>query len=258
MSSRRRDLGGSSGDALAADVGEVRDGRWARRRDALLRRDRFPAQMADGRVQVVHGDDADALHGGGLDRIGGRHHDLLEAGVSRGQGHAERAAYRAHLSVQPQLADEHAPHGVGRAHAAEPQEAHGDRQVQRGAALAKVGRGEVDGHRPDRHREAAVLERRADALSRLAHGRVGEAHDREPGQAVAGVDLHVEDTGLQAERRGGVDSGEHADLLGAEGRPDRGGMRTAAILAGSSLQLTAFSFQLLGSSIPIWLKNCEL
>ena len=126
-----------------------------------------------------------------------------------GQREAQRAPHRAHLAVEAELSHEDPAHGGVRTHSADPQEADGDRQVERRAALAKVGRGQVDGDGAGRKREPSVAERRSDALPRLAYGGVRQPHDRESRQAVGGVDLDVEHASLETERRGGVNAGEH-------------------------------------------------
>ena len=60
-----------------------------------------------------------------------------------------------------------------------------DREVERGAGLAQVGRGEVDGDPARRMAEPGVADRAADPLAGLLERGVGEPDDREPGQTRA-------------------------------------------------------------------------
>ena len=80
----------------------------------------------------------------------------------------------------------------------------GDREVEPRAGLAQVGRREVGGDPLQRELEAAVDERRPHALARLAHGGVGQADDRERGQAAMDVDLDPDRAGLDAVQREGA------------------------------------------------------
>ena len=57
-----------------------------------------------------------------------------------------------------------------------------DREIERGAGLAQLGRGEVDRDPPRRVAEAGVADRAADPLAGLLERRVSKADDREPGQ----------------------------------------------------------------------------
>ena len=63
------------------------------------------------------------------------------------------------------------------------------RQVERGARLPEVRRGEVDRDPARREREPGVADRTADPFPGLLDRRVRETDDREPGQARGDVDL---------------------------------------------------------------------
>ena len=87
----------------------------------------------------------------------------------------------------------------------------GDRQVHPGPGLAQAGRGEVGDDPPQRELEAAVDQRRAHPLARLAHRRVGQADDREGGQAAMDVDLDPDRAGRDPVEGEGLRRGEHGE-----------------------------------------------
>ena len=165
--------------------------------------------MRHGIAQVLDRNDPDSGDRRSFGRVGRRQHDLLEAPVAGRQGEAERSAHGTHLAAEAELADENARRRVLGAHAAEPEESERDGEVERRAALTKVGGSEIDGHGAVRQRKAAVLQGRANALARLPNARVGEPDDREAGKPVGSVDLDVENAGLETQGGGRVDPGEH-------------------------------------------------
>ena len=85
-----------------------------------------------------------------------------------------------------------------------------DREVERRAGLAQVGRREVDRDPPRRVDEAGVAERAADPLPGLLEGRVGEADDGEAGQSRRDVDLDPDEPPIEAVERRGRNDGQHA------------------------------------------------
>ena len=87
--------------------------------------------------------------------------------------------------------------------------ADGHRQVERGAGLAQVRRGEVDRDPPRRQRVPGIADRAADAFAGLGHRRVRQADDREPGQTRRDVRLDPDDPALEAVQRGRGDDSEH-------------------------------------------------
>ena len=62
-----------------------------------------------------------------------------------------------------------------------------------------------------------LIERGADPLARLAHGRVGQPHQRKRRQPLAHVDLDPDLASLDADQREGAGGGEHGPNLGATG-----------------------------------------
>src|SRR4029077_21013993 len=102
----------------------------------------------------------------------------------------EHPATRTHPAVERELAEE----GVRaqsriRELAARSENRAREREVDRRAGLRQVVRRQAGGDSPAGKLEPRVSDRRVDALARLAHCRVGEPHDREPGKAGAEVAL---------------------------------------------------------------------
>src|SRR5438552_10759564 len=158
-----------------------------------------------------------------LGRVDGRDHEGAERRAARRRGDGERAAHAVHAAVEPELA-EHAPAGeVRQVEVAEGgEEPEGDRQVERGALLAHAGGPQVDRHPALGVLEAAVAERRPDALGALAHGAVGEADGGRVREAGGDVDLDVDDERVDAAEGTRADAGEHGSgLPRATGRGNR-------------------------------------
>ena len=61
--------------------------------------------------------------------------------------------------------------------------------------------------------EAAVAQRTADPLARFLERGIGEADDREAGQARRDVDLDPDDSSLEPVKRCGMDGGQHRATL---------------------------------------------
>src|SRR5439155_235424 len=140
----------------------------------------------------------------------------------RRRGDGERAAHAVHAAVEAELA-EHAPAGeVRQVEVAEGgEEPEGDRQVERRALLAHAGGAQVDGHPALGVLEAAVAERRPDALGALADRPVGEADGGGVRQARRDVDLDVDDERVDAAARlyhGGPNLAMHGPRTMAYGK----------------------------------------
>ena len=161
-----------------------------------------------------------------LDGVGAEHsqlgHQRRLAGAGPGQqqprqpvaaralGDRERAAHRADLAGQRQLADHRAAvDGVVVDLAAGDEQRDRQRQVEARADLAQVGRREVHGDAPQRELEARVHQRRPHALTRLADRLVGEPDDRERRQALADVRLDPHAAAGHAVHGEGGDPGDH-------------------------------------------------
>jgi hypothetical protein len=96
-----------------------------------------------------------------------------------------------------------------RALATEQPERHG--QIKRGSFLADVSGSEVDGYRLLRGKiEAAIPERRADALAALLYGKVRQADDVEIAlEAWANVYLDLDEVGVDSKDRSAESLEEH-------------------------------------------------
>ncbi|MDT4855593.1 hypothetical protein FQZ97_899540 [compost metagenome] len=118
------------------------------------------------------------------------------------QAHCKCAAHRAKLSAQRELACEfpaRQPRGVDLA--AGGQDAQRDRQVEAPRVLGQVGRRQV--HRDalvGRELQPGVGDGRAHAFAGFLHLGVGQAHQREAGQAVGQVDFDLHGPRVQAEQ----------------------------------------------------------
>jgi len=75
--------------------------------------------------------------------------------------------------------------------------------------LGEVGGRQRDGDPAVGPVEAGVAEGGADAVARLEHGGVAEAHHGDRGEAAADVDLDADRVGDEADQRGGRQPGEH-------------------------------------------------
>ncbi len=154
------------------------------------------AQLAE-RSQRVH---RHALDGARLPRVLSRDPDRPSPFPLRRRHDRQDAPHRAERPVERQLADEDTlldrrpsgdlPRGE--------QQRHRDRQVESGAFLSHVGRGEIHGDLSRREFIAAVPEGGQHALSALAHGRVRQAHDGEGRKPRAEVRLDLDQHSLDA------------------------------------------------------------
>ena len=145
-------------------------------------RDAAAPARTDALDRVREGVHADHLHPvdePGLGDGRGGHDDPPEAAPGEHRDHRQDARHGAHLAAERQLADQrHAARSGADLLRAE-QDADGHRQVERGTALAQVGRGEVDRDPARRMDESGIAQRPADALARLLERGVGEADDGE-------------------------------------------------------------------------------
>ena len=210
----RGDLKGSPGFGLPDDIGQVRwlavlGGGWI---GVVVQLGDLLHSGGHGRAQTpavaVHEltDMADGGDPGAGDQfgLGGRlpgDDDLFHPGGDRGLDAGQDTAHRVHRAVQPELADVHgASQETGRG-APEPpagaQDGQRERQVQSGARLAQIRRGEVDGQALLSPCDTAGAQGRTDALARFSYSGVGQADEGEAGQALDGVGLDVDDVSGQ-------------------------------------------------------------
>ncbi len=134
----------------------------------------------------------------------------LEAGAAGREGHRQRTAHGPDAPLQAQLTeDRHAVKPLAVDLAGRRQHPQGNRQVERGALLADVGRGEVHRDPFQRKRVPGVGERRVHPLASFFYGALRQAHGRKRRQAVRDVGLDVDQVGVDAEHGGGADAGQH-------------------------------------------------
>src|SRR6185437_9447076 len=88
-----------------------------------------------------------------------------------------------------------------------------DRQVEAGALLAQLGRCEVDRDASLGELQLGGRDSTSDALTSLLARSVGEADDREAGNAVANVRLHVYSARLESDERMRDCACKHASRL---------------------------------------------
>jgi hypothetical protein len=118
------------------------------------------------------------------------------------QAHGQRAAHRAQLARQRQLTGKFmAGQAAGVDLAAGGQDAQRNRQVKAPGVLGQVGRGQVDGDAlVVRELQPRVLQRRAHPLAGFLDLHIGQAHQREAGQAVGQVHLYGHGRGFQPQQ----------------------------------------------------------
>ena len=115
----------------------------------------------------------------------------------------EHPADRLHPAVEGQRADdEEILHEPGRQDVGGGQQSEGDRQVVARAALAHVGRRQVDRDPALGKLEAGVTYGATHAVAALPYRRIGKADDGEGGQSAADINLDVDERCLDADHRG--------------------------------------------------------
>ena len=217
MPARGGDLQRPLGLALALDVAEVLGelaaadqrliGHGAQRRDGQI-----AGQVAYRLQQGRRGKYLRALDAADLPGVLRGQQEALHAPLHHGDHHRQRAAHGPDAAVQRQLA-EHAQAVqrllVDHAHAAE--YAQGDGQVEGGALLLQVRRGQVHDQPFRREAEAAVLHRRAHPFPGFLHRGVRQADDLKQHHAVGHVHFHFNGEALDAGKTAAGDIGKHVD-----------------------------------------------
>src|SRR5437667_5612955 len=166
--------------------------------------------MRDRVRERLDAEDRRAAGESSLGGVGRRHDEPAKRRLPRRRGDGERAAPAVHAAIEAELAED-APAGeVREAEVAEGgEEPEGDRQVEGRALLAHARGPEVDRHPALGVLEAAVAERRPDALGALADGAVREADGGRVREAGGHVDLDVDDERVDAAEGARADAGEH-------------------------------------------------
>ena len=197
------DFEGAFGHGLAANVAEI--GRcFGFGGMAVARGDRGGELLGAGEQGDHFGQVADAIHvdafdDRGLGGVFGGDDQVGDALLARADRDGEGAAHGTDGAIEGEFADEDVlVEGLHGAHGA--QDAHGDRQIEAGAFLTYVGRGEVDGDAFVGVAEAGVDEGTLDALAAFANGDVGHA-DHYGIPRVAGcehVDFDIDQVSIDA------------------------------------------------------------
>jgi hypothetical protein len=176
---RRRDFERATGSGLPAHIGKVgRIGAVAPCRGGRRHRQgRRAGQMTTDGKQVLGTVGREVWRERGFRRVGVRKNEP-RAGALRLQRHGKHAAHRTQLTAKTKLADELvAAQAIDRQLARCRQDGKRDAEVEAPALLGQVGGGKVDGDAPGRKLEAAIDERAAHPIARLAHSRFGQADD---------------------------------------------------------------------------------
>ena len=113
-------------------------------------------------------------------------------------------------SVQRELAEKHQIRNVPPLdYALRGQDAERDRQIERRAHFAHIGRRQVHGDAMRGKLEAGIADGAPDAVAAFANARVGQADHLEAWHPERHVNLDVYGAGLDAKQRGGAQPGKH-------------------------------------------------
>ena len=200
---------------LAADLGEIhagQDGILRRRGQGLPGFELFPPQQKGHALGKMRGRvDRHVPDHSRLGAVVRRQDDGSEAQLPGHDGQGQHAGHRPERTGKgklsgkdPALQGFHGDLPAGR------QQAKGQGQVEGRAALAASGRGQVHGDARGRQAKTAGPQGRKDPLPGLAHGRLGQAHQREAGQALTHqVHFHIHREGIHPFQTGTVQSYDH-------------------------------------------------
>ena len=199
-------------EQLSADVGEIGDCRGPRRRrvDRRRRQTRRIVEGAHGLGERRDRKDVQPRDDRRFAGVGCRQQHAGEAVAPGGDRDRQDPARGVDRSVERQLAEQHEIGDMTPLDdALGGEDAEGDRQVERRAGFAHVGRRQVDGDAVLGKLEARIADGAAHPVPALAHAGIGQADHREVRQAERHVDFDVDRTGFDAEDGGGPQAGEH-------------------------------------------------
>jgi len=244
VATRERDLQRPSGLQLPSDLGQIRCAAPVRRglaRRRLARNSVVPLEA--NRVGQLHawrhrsgppapvrshqhcrlgqsrrGHDLDATCERCLGGAVRRHDHSPHPPPGQGGDHGQQAGHRAQVAAQRKLA-QHGP-AARRLHLLRADhDPERDRQIERGATLAEIGRRQVHGDAPRRVLIAAVANGSSDALTSLLQRGVRQPDDREARQARSYVHLHADDATIETVESGGEQRRKHAGDATSTGSP---------------------------------------
>lgn len=220
VSSGGRDEKRVDRSVLATHVREVafvrrRGGRrWSRRALEEARPRRAAARPYDDVGEVGEAENLDPWDEAGLvDALDG-HDDPADAEALGGGDGGEDPAHGPQSPVESEFGEERrALEGGSVDGPGGDEDRHRDREVEARPRLREPRGREIDGDPRVHHLEVAALERRADAILRLAQRGVGQADEREGDESAPDVRLDVDEAPLESEegdRADGGDAGAHA------------------------------------------------
>ena len=210
------DLEGALGVLLAPDVGEIEirlnsPGEHLRVVEVVGRHAHAAFEYLHCLAQGADAVDQGAAGESSLAGVLPGHDHAVDLRVDVG-GHGECTGDRAQTGVEREFSQQHEVAQAGSIDlAGSHEDARRDRQVEGGSHLANTGRGEVHGDAPPRPLETCIADRRHDALPAFAHRAVRQADHTEGRKVTVGVDLDVDEIGVDTEGGGAQDGGRHED-----------------------------------------------
>lgn len=179
----------------------------------------FTFEETHGLIERLDGVGGDSVHERSFLGGDGRQEDAAfaelfgEAGEGEGAAHGSRGTGETEFAGDQVVVDLRGLHLIGGE-----QDAEGDGQVVERAFFAQVAGGEVDGRAGARDFESAVAQCGDDAVVGFFDGGVGQADkDELRVAALAGVDLNVNQLGIDALQCGGGKRRKHGLSGGGEG-----------------------------------------
>ena len=154
------------------------------------RHDLLALQVGDELSHVRHTVHGQPVGQGSLGGVGLGHIQRIDAQPRRRQRHGQHARHRPQRAGEAQLAQKRRALGQGRYLLRRGQNAQQDGQVVHRALLPHPRRSQIDRDAADGELGPAVLHRRPNALPRLLHRRVRQAHHVEPRQSAGQKALH--------------------------------------------------------------------
>ncbi len=206
---------------LPANVGEIQIVRDRRER-GRGRRDGHgvsTVQETHGVAQGRRGEHLEAVDRERLRVVRERHDERVDPLSPARETDGKHSAHALDLAVQRQLTDDRigADASVDD-HPGSRENAERDRQIERGALLAEVGRSQVHRDPLGRKCKAGVSDGAAHSLTALANSRVRKTDHGEHGQPRTDVDFDTDERGLDAHERCGENSREHQMIVRSGGR----------------------------------------
>ena len=165
--------------------------------------------------QRAHGKDVHALHHRRLAGIDLGHQQVRDLLGARRNGDGKRAADAAQAAIKRQLADHHVIVQLALVQrAVSPQDAEGHRQIETRSLFLHVRGSEIDRDVSWRNVVPGILQRGANPLTALTHGRIGQADGSEVVFSelhARNIDFDIDEVGVDAVNGGGKSLEEHKE-----------------------------------------------